>query len=510
MKKFLSLFLVLVMMCTFIACGGNPAANSGSGSGEAGEKRDDVVVGVNLSMNTLDPMHALKRPEQEILANIQDNLLRLVDGKYEGSLAESFSVSEDGMHVTIKLREGITFHNGDPFTTEDVAYTMDSLKDSTLYANEATYYSNTEIIDDYNCIIHAATQTPLFMLSLTTINMISEQAVNELKEDYAMNPVGTGPYKFVSYDGFNNVVLEANEEYWGGAPEIKKLTYRIFSDDQTMTMALDAGEIDIIGGLDPTNAIRYEGNEKFNVTWKESDGIQLLLFNVNYPPFDKKEVRQAISYAIDRESINAIVGEGKCHVTDVFFTDRLAAAPDYEDLPHYEFDLEKAKELMTEAGYPDGFTLEEPVRILADQEKVAVALQQQLSEIGITYNIEILEDNTLFSNYLFVNAYNMMPFRLSTETYDMAYIGGFYDMNSAMPNMTGYANAEISDMLVEASRSSNIEERKEIYTEIFTILADELPICPILVSMGAEVSNSNLVNDDSVYPELHGINLHWK
>ena len=514
MKKILCGLLVFIMAVSLLtACGENSRpldAEGSSGNPSTGTKRTDVVVGVNLSMNTLDPMHALQRPEQEILDNVQDTLLLLVDGSYQGNLAEHFSVSEDGMQITIKLREGIKFHNGDELTTEDIAYTYDSLSQSTLFANDATYYDRTEIMDDYNCVIHAAVQNPLFMLTLCNVNIISEQAVNELAGDYAMNPVGTGAYKFVRYDGFNNVVLEANEDYWGGAPEIKKLTYRIFSDNQTMTMALEAGEIDIIGSLDPTSAIQYDNNSNFKTTWKESDGISLLLFNVNCAPFDKKEVRQAISYAIDREAINLIVGEGRCKITDAFYTERMAAAPDYDDLPHYEFDLDKAKELMASAGLADGFALEEPVRIVAEQEKLTVALQEQLSEIGISFNIEILESNTLFSNYLFVNNYNMMPFGLSTETYDRGYVAQFYDMNSSMPNMTGYENPDFSNMIIQANHCSNLEERKELYTEMWKIAAEDLPICPIMANMSAEVCNADLVNDDSVYPQLHGINFHWK
>lgn len=505
MKKMISMLLVVLMVAgCFSACGGNAAAPA-----EAA-KRTDVIVGTNLSMNTLDPMHALQRPEQEILANVQDNLLKLVDGVYVGSLAEKFSVSDDGMHITIKLREGIKFHNGDPLTTEDIAYTFDSLKDSTLHANDATYYSHTEIIDDYNCIIHAAVQTPLFMLTLCNVNVISEQAVNELGDKYAMNPIGTGAYKFVSYDGFNNVVLEANEEYWGGAPAIKKMTYRIFSDDQTMTMALEAGEIDIITQLNPTSAMQFEGNPKYSVTWKESDGVSLVLFNVNCKPFDNKLVRQAVSYAIDREAINLICGEGKCKITDVFYSERMAAHPLYEDLPHYTFDVEKAKQLMTEAGYPDGYTLEEPVRILASEEKMTVALQEQLAAIGINFKIEILESNTLFNNYLFVNNFNMMPFGLSTETYDMAYVTQFYDMNSVMPNMTGYENPTFSDMIIESNKMGDVEERRAMYTEMWKIAYEDLPICPIMADMSAEVCNANLVNSDTVYTELFGINLSWK
>ena len=277
-----------------------------------------------------------------------------------------------------------------------------------------------------------------------------------------------------------------------------------------MTMALEAGEVDIISMLNPTNAMQFEGNSKYNVAWKESDGVSLLLFNVNCEPFNVKEVRQAISYAIDRESINLIVGEGKCKVTDAFYSERMAAAPDYEDLPHYEYDLEKAKQLMAEAGYPDGYTLEEPVRILASEETMTVALQQQLAEIGINFTIEILESNTLFNNYLFVNNYNMMPFGLSTEVYDMAYVTQFYDMNSAMPNMTGYENPTFSEMIVESNQMGNVEDRKAMYTEMWTIAAEDLPICPIMSDMSAEVSNSNLINDDTVYVELHGVNLHWK
>ena len=188
----------------------------------------------------------------------------------------------------------------------------------------------------------------------------------------------------------------------------------------------------------------------------------------------------------------------------------MAAHPHYDDLPHYTFDVEKAKQLMAEAGYPDGYTLEEPVRILAGEEKMTVALQEQLAAIGINFKIEILESNTLFNNYLFVNNFNMMPFGLSTETYDMAYVTQFYDMNSVMPNMTGYENPTFSDMITESNKMGDVEERRAMYTEMWKIAYEDLPICPIMADMSAEVCNANLVNSDAVYTELFGINLSWK
>lgn len=517
MKKAVSLVLAIVLIiCLFAGCAGKnaattepPSANSTeTASAQNGAQKDTVTVGINVSLNSLQPMTAIQRDEQYVLSNVFDTLIELIDGEYVGELAESFSVSDDGMAVTVKLREGVKFHNGDTLTTKDLAYTYDGMKNYSYYANDATYYDHTEIIDEYNCVIHAAYQTPLFMLSLATVDVVNERAITEANGD-DFQPVGTGPYKFVSYDGFNNILLDANEDYFKGAPEIKHLNYRIFSDDQTMTMSLEAGEIDIIGVVDPTNASRFEGKDKYTVTWKDADGVYLLLFNTTQAPFDSKEVRQAISYALDRESINLIISEGKCGVRDAFYSEKQAGAPDYDELPHYTFDQEKAMSLLEDAGYPNGFTLDEPVRVTSDFEKLAVVMQQQLAEVGIRFEIEVLEANTLFNNYLFVCKYNMMPFSLSTELYDMAYCVQFFDASSQIPNMTGYDNAEVTALAKQASAAQDMQTRKELYTQIWTILADEQPITTIMSKKVAEISVSGLVDDEKVLTEVQGRNLHW-
>ncbi|MBC8536235.1 ABC transporter substrate-binding protein [Feifania hominis] len=510
MKKTLSILLALVLVIgLFAGCG--PKQSGEPQGGVSGNSAEDTVrIGIVLSVDSFEPMTAIQREEQYILANVFDTLLELKDGEYVGELAETFEPNEDGTVVTVKLREDVTFHNGEKLTTKDIAYTYDHMKDYSFYANDATYYDHTEIIDEYNCKIYATAPNPLFMMTLATVDIVNEKAITELGADHRFSPVGTGPYKFVSYDGFNNVMLEANEDYFGGVPEIKHLNYRIFGDEQTMTMALEADEVDMLSFVQPANAIRFEGNSKYNVTWKAADGVKLILFNTTQAPFDKKEVRQAISYAIDREAITLIVGEGKGKAWDAFYSEKMAGAPDYDALPHYTYDLEKAKELMAQAGYPDGFTLEEPVRVIQTEEKMAVTLQQQLSQIGINFEVEVVEANTLFNNYLFVLNFNMMPFSLSTEIHDMAYVAQYYDGLSQMPDMTGYKSDEVKALSQQAKETTDLAERKALYTQIFTIAYEDLPICPVMASEVAQISKVGLIDDEKVSTEIWGTNLHWE
>ncbi len=511
MKKRISLLLAILMLFA-ISAGCNDAndpANPSSGDNSSSNQdpstngnvssKDDVVIGLSVSLKSIEPMNAFSREEQYITANVFDTLIEMEDGEYQMELATSMDISDDLKTARFTLRDDVYFHNGEKFTAQDVVYTLTNLANFPFWTGHTQYISGAKAIDDYTVEVYAPDTNVYFLVALSSIEMINEKAVTELGEEHSYYPVGTGPYKVDEYDGYNNFYLSLNEDYFKwkeqGEPAIKKINYRIIEDQQTMAMALEAGEVDFVAGVKPTDAIPFESMPGFTVDWVDSDGVELILYNCGRAPFDNKLVRQAVAYAIDRESYNIIVAEGKYKVWDYYYSEKQAAAPDYDDLPHYTYDVEKAKELLTQAGYPDGFKLELPVIIQASQEKGAIAIQQQLAQVGIEFDIEILEQNTLYDNIFAMN-YQMLCFGLSTETLDMSYqTKNYYSPElKSMPFPCGdYSNEAVDELIRASETTADLNERKEIYTELYTLLFEEQPVTGVGLGQYAIVKKENLV-----------------
>lgn len=489
-KLFSTLLVVMLLVTTLVACGKQPPVGGG-------ESEDSVVIGISVSLDSLEPMSAYSREEQYVIYNVFDTLIEFYDGEYQNRLAESFEMNDEMTEFTFKLREDVTFHNGEPLTANDVKYTFDNMENFPFWVSNAVYIDSTEVVDEYTVKIYATSSTAYNLVVISGTEIINEKAVTELGDAHRFAPVGTGPYKLVEYDGFSTIKLEWNPDYhlWPerGEPAIKNVTYKVIEDMQTMAMALEAGEIDFVAKVPPTDALPFENNPAFTVDWLDQDGVQLVCFNCGIEPFNDKRVRQAVAYAIDRDAINTIVAEGTGKIWDYFYSPKQAGAPDYNDLPHYTYDPEKAMELLAEAGYADGLQLD-PVIIMQKDERYAVALQQQLAAVGITFELEILEQNTLFDK-IFAMEYQLLPFGLSTEIYEMSYVAKHFLTleNKTMPFPCGdFGNDEINALIRLGETTSDMDERIEIYTELYKILFDEQPITAVYATQCAIVKKANL------------------
>ncbi|GHU74348.1 diguanylate phosphodiesterase [Clostridia bacterium] len=460
--------------------------------------KDSVTIGLNVSLASLEPMSAFSREEQYVIANTFDTLIELEDGVYVGELAKSFEISEDMLTYTFVLNENVYFHNGEHLTASDVKYTFDNLASFSFWEGNAHYIASVETEGDYTVVIHATNPTAYNMVVLSGTEIINEKAITELGEAHRFAPVGTGPYRVVSYDGFNTIKLERNDDYFkwtdGNYPPIQYVTYKVFSDPQAMSLALEAGELDLVSKVDAAYALPFEEKSGYTVYWLDADGVYLLLFNCGLAPFDNKLVRQAVAYGVDRESINLIVSEGKDLPWDYFYSPAQAGAPDYDTLPHFTYDLEKAKALLAEAGYPNGIKLEQAVPIMNTQERYAVAIQQQLAQIGIDFDIEILEQNTLYDK-IFAMDYQLLTFSLSTEIYEMSYVAKYFYTPAKKARLfpTGeFGTPELDELIAKGEATSDMATRVDLYTQIYTTLFDEQPLTAIMSKQTSIIKKDNL------------------
>ena len=485
MKRLLSLALVVMLVLSlFTACGGDGAGTNPGGeaapAAPSGEK-DSVIVAMNADPTGFDPQVTLDATAMMVMYNIYDTLVES-DGACSSDirpgLAESWDISDDNMVYTFHLKSGVKFHNGEPFTAADAKFTIERAMVEPATASYCASIDKVDAPDDSTLVVTLKVPFANFLMNLggSFFGVVNEKAVTESGEDYGRNPVGTGPYKFVSWSSGDNVVLAYNEDYHGEAPAVKNVTYRVLPDTSTALVALQNGEIDALPNSAPIDAPTIEADPNLNLYSAPGATIAYIGFNTQAAPFDNEKVRQAVKYAINKEEVfmGAQDGDGV-----------LANSPLNEVMDGYNpddpvmnpYDLKKAKALMTEAGYADGFSCSIKLAAGQNREKVAQVVQAQLKEIGITASIETLEKGTYFEqmavgNYeVYVGGLNW-PDADDMLTYLFASDGPF-NWGSV------YSNPTIDELLVKARQENDAAKRSEMYQQIVKITDEDANKIPL-------------------------------
>jgi len=418
MKKLMSLFMVLTMLaCMLTGCvttGGNDKAEdkaedktntSASDKKEETKKEEDKKeeaaapsrTDVNLAVTTTfgaSNGHG-NRIVSDILWKTQIfEPLYYMDEltlEYQPRIATEYSVSDDGLVYTFKLNEKAKFHNGDPVKASDVVYTYESIKSAPGWAAFAANIDYAEAIDDQTVAIHWLAPSAAAMNHVANIWIISEK-VDKESDGTGVYLGGTGPYYMVEYNPETNVVLEAFPDYYRGEAAIKTINYKVVTDANTGAMALEAGELDFYS----TNIAGYEsfqGMEGFKSEAVAANHITYLL--VNYMASDvlaNDKVREAIGYAIDKDAINIAAYGGYAFPADYMENPQYNQGAPEGDIV-YNYDPEKAKELLAEAGYPDGVNIGKVLTTAANYfPDVAVVVQACLAEVGIQSEVDIMEN----------------------------------------------------------------------------------------------------------------------
>ena len=394
-----------------------------------------------------------------------------------GGLALSWE-QEDEKNTVFKLREGVTFHNGEPFNADAVVYSFDRLLDEENTSPQRFNYTaidHFEKIDDYTVRMVMAEVDPVIMRKLAGYGAaivppgyIEEQGADHVS---AINMPGTGPYKVVEYKKDDSLVLEAADNYWGEMPQIKTLNYRIIPDDATRLAEFLSGGVDVVE-LTPAQVAAVAGNPDLDVRPVGVPTVSGLRLDASKPPTDNLKVRAAISHAIDTQTIIDTLLEGYGTPMSVW---QSPYSFGYDpELEAYAYDPEMAKQLLAESGVSDPTLVYNVMGDDTQMKEIASTVKAMLEEVGFTVEIAQKERATYFADYQEGKLDNIVPFGWGGWTLDAdnTYYSMYYTDESYNP---GFSDPEIDALLDEQRSMVDQEKREEILKQVNKLIYDQYP-----------------------------------
>ncbi len=439
----------------------------------------------------------------------------------EPALAESWDVSEDGLEYTFHLRPNVLWHDGEPFTAEDVLFTYNAVL---LEENAIAWRSNLiqngvpfgfEVVDDltFKVILSEPDATVLTALGIPIVPAHAFDSLNVIDAPYNTNPISTGPFRFVEWNSGENVILEANPDYWRGAPLLDRIVVNFVQGVNNQANALLAGELDF-ARIDGADLTPFENNPDFNITYASRDLQRYVGFNTLSPTVSDPAVRRALAVGLDRQAIIDAVAAGNGLLSDSLFNRSVFVYEEGRNT-QYEFNPELAAELLAEAGWADsdgnGFLdkdgQELTLRVVYTgswglMQGIAPIVYDNWRALGVNVELAPLDDAAIYEE-LYENTDVEKP-------YD-AFLGGWGlfgpepdHYRSYYASATGffaYENPELVELFQQGRAETDPEARYAIYEQIDSILWDEVPMIPIFQPIGVYVYPSNLVLDEA---EING------
>lgn len=464
-----------------------------------------LVVGMISNVLSLDPANHRDRPTETVLRNMFDGLVtRTPDGKIVPEIAESWRNPTPTVWE-FRIRKGITFHNGDPLTADDVKFTFDRIITENAIDGKTAMrkglidpLQKVEIIDDYNVRFILSSPWPILLAMLPHQQVIPKKYLESVgTKGFLAKPIGAGPFRFVEAKLDERIVMERYDKYYGGSPDIKpvgppplkRVLFEIIPETATRISALQAGKAHIIQAVPPhmVDALKRDPN----VVVKTALGTRVHMFemNVNQPPFNDVRVRRAMNHAVNMDLIiDKILGG---------FASRTAGAL----LPHglylnaalqpYKYDPALARKLLAEAGHPKGFPL--VIDTIDAYREVCEATAQQFRAIGVEASVRVWDWGVL--RPLALNGERKMVFQSwgnSTQhPYDLL---NPKLMSKDRGNYSQFANAELDGLLTKGSTETNPDRAREIYTRAQEIIYNEAPWVFGYVPMEIEACSKNVEN----------------
>ena len=491
-KKWLrpAALLLAAALMGLTACGGSGSSGEGSGQAASGSTantegasaKDVLNIRISDSFSTLDPQGWSMDSDFRLCYQIYEPLYRVDDETNAiPVLAESYTVSDDGLSYVFKLRSDVNFANGEKMTASDVKFSIERAKNSAYLQSNVTTVDTVDADDANNTVtVHLTEPTPGLIEGLSYVLIVNQKFVEENQDEngsLGFKACGTGPYMLKEYTPDVSVTMEANPNYRGEAPAIKNLKFFLITDENTAMTAFQAGELDIARFSNTSNWETLKADPNYQTAELTTNHVTYMIMNTKQAPFDNPLVREAISYAVNRDDAIAMALNGMGTPTYTLVTPMMVGYPETE--PAYTYDPEKAKQLLAEAGYPNGLDIGE-IQVLSGTyfEDVAVVLQQQLAAVGITSSISGLEANTLISNTMGGN-FGMAAMG-QTNTYDMSWLSTYYGTESiGSMNMAQYSDPQVDEMLKAANTEMDAEKRISLYKDILDKVDKEAIYVPL-------------------------------
>ncbi|MCT1577925.1 ABC transporter substrate-binding protein [Oceanobacillus kimchii] len=534
-KKYLILLILTLVVLIMAACSGDGGANpedaaddsagtEDNGSDASASEDQVLVFARGGDSESLDPGSTTDGESSRVTRQILESLLDFDKDSFEikPGLAHDWDISEDGLTYTFYLEEGVTFHDGTDFNAEAVKTNFERWADPNheyaftdegfVYNIYGTMFGGFEgdeghVIDEINAVsdheIEFVLKEPLgfFLqnLAMSYFAITSPAALEEYGPDITENPVGTGPFKFNSWSKNDSIVLDKFEDYRvEDQPKLDQVIFQVIPDNSARLIALQSGEIDMMDGLNPDDAAGLEGEEGIELLTRGENNFGYVGFHTQKEPVDQKEVRQAISYAIDKQAIADALYAG--YAT----TAKNPLPPSYlgynDGVEGYEYNPDRARELLEEAGYADGLEIELMISPTArpympDPETVAQIVQENLSEVGIELTITSHE----WAPYLELTEqgeHQMYILGWSGTNGDPDYFLSslLHSTNIGSSNNTFYENTEVDDLLNQAKRAVDQEERADLYMQAQELISEDAPMVTLVHSTPVMAISSNVQN----------------
>jgi len=473
-----------------------------------------INIGQTSDVLSFDPHDQNDMGSATALRHIYSRLVKVTKaGEVAGDLAADWKISDDNYTVTFNLRKGVKYHDGVEFTADDVKFSFEKQKTFPKEAHNIAMVDTVTVVDPYTVAVKLTNPAPaVFLMTITHVGcsivpkIYTEKMVADGKSINEF-PIGTGPYKFVSHRGYDRAILVPFEGYFGTKPANAGLTIKIIPDDSARTIALETGDIDFLVNVPPVDVRRIQDNKNLALDAYPSTWMEFLVLNQMKTPFDNKLVRQAISHLMDREAIIAVAENGQ-------------AVPLYSPIAHgqvsysemfnkYPYDIDKAKALLAEAGYPNGFKTE--VMLFAtNRENTAVIMQQSFEKVGIIMSIQNMERGA-FYDATGAGQHDMdLGGWIAGDEPDSA-LGPLYRSTSAgdAGNRWFLRDPKIDQYMDEAKLPADMSERRAIYAKLFEYMIEEAHTIPLYTKNESVARKANLVGaqlfntGQHFYDQLH-------
>lgn len=483
MKKTLWGTVILSAMLALGACSGESASapKNSDGSNSAGSNETFTYASTSDAVG-LSPISMNDAVSANVTEHVYEQLFTLNGDtkEFEPLLAESYENPDENTWV-IKLKEGIKFHDGTPFNAEAVKYTFDKLRDPATAAPRASLLEPVDVINvlDENTV-EIKTKYPYgpFLAALSHTNAAIVSPTADKAQDLMKDPVGTGPYKFVSWTTGDQIELEANEEYWNGAPEVKKIVLKVVPEISTAISMLQTGEVQFLDNLPTEQIKRLEAMDNINIEKKDGTAVYYMAFNHSRERNQDAEFREAVASAMDRDAfVSKLNGLGVR--SDSVIGPQVFGYDESADNAGTPFDIEASKALVEKNGYGA-----EPIKLLtANRDNfvlMAEIVQAQLTEAGFKVEIESMEWAT-FLETARAGDYDLTFLSWSNVTADGSELlyPNFHSDNVGSSNRSQYSNPKFDELVVQSRTTIDQDERKEILNEANHLMIEENIVIPM-------------------------------
>ena len=424
------------------------------------------------------------KEERSIHEAIFDALVtRGPDLKIVPGLAQSWEVSPDGRTWTFFLQQGVEFHNGEPFNSEVVKFSIQRMARPEMGAAlgaPAVYAQYLEgvrmkAVDDYTIQLTMESPNADLLDILVDGYMLPPQALQKMGDDFKHNPIGTGAFKFVEWVPGERVVAEANESYFRGAPRVKRVTWKMVPESAERVKELKSGRADVISGVEPGDIEEIAAGEGIHVVKLRDTTSIIYLFNCARGPFKQAKVRQAVNYAVDKTGIINSVLHGAGYVLNGF------AGPSHfgfdAEIKPYPYEPVKASKLLAEAGYADGLTItmDSPTSSPAEALQLSEIIARQLEEVGIHTDLNVTTDRALYANKVSrkeigdmccFDSSPLSTYRVLREKISSRFRGAWWQ---------GFENEQIDELIDMGNQTVDDKKREEVYRQCFRLIHEDAP-----------------------------------